>query len=70
MAYSEAARVTENTKRLTTTDSVQTNVRSAVNTFGEAVEGVMSTYSLNLRDEQAFHDALIDLCRYLDACMR
>ena len=69
MAYSDAARVDENTKRMTTTGSVQANFRAAVKTFGDSVETIMTTYTLNKKSTQAFRDKLIDLCRYMDAEM-
>ena len=70
MAYSEVARVTENTQRITTTGSVQTAVRSAINTFGEAIDATFSTYSLNEQDQQAVRDMIVNICRTVDHSMQ
>jgi len=66
MAYSDSSRVTENTKRVTTTGSVQTDVRAAVNTFGDSMETIFATYGAGNRVKQAFRDKMVDLMRYLD----
>lgn len=66
MAYSDSSRVTENTKRITTTGSVQTNVRNAANTFGDTMETIFATYGAGSRVQQAFRDKVVDLLRYLD----
>lgn len=75
MAYADATRVDANTLRMTDTGSVQTNVRAATKTYGEALEGYIDTYgaaqSWNaaaiLRQKQACRDMLVDVLRMLDS---
>lgn len=69
MPYSEASRVDEATKRITTTGSVQSNVRAAAKTFGENVDTYMTTYGLGKKDKQQFRDLLVDMLRFLDLAM-
>lgn len=71
MAYSDSARVTANTARITTTGSVQTSVRDAANTFGDAIETAMTTYGAGIssKEKQAFRDMLVDVLRMLDTWM-
>ena len=66
MAYDDATRVDEATSRVTTTDSVQSNLRAATKTFGEAVIGYMGTYGSPDQEKQMFRDKLIDLLRDMD----
>lgn len=71
MAYADATRVDANTARMTDTGSVQTNVRAATKTFGEAIEGYMDTHAgVATQEKQEFRDKVIDIMRFLDHIMR
>jgi hypothetical protein len=65
MAYSDAVRIDENT--IGTDLTIRSDLRIMLKAFGEQAEVL---FEPETRNEQAFRDKLIDLTRWMNACLR